>query len=108
MEIRRIKCKVTGGKLVVTKPENIQKLDITKNFIVSECFELGSVMKAFLALAAIAEGVVTLDEEFDCEGKITYVDGDKVILENNKKALEQWRMSTGISDTTGANNGTKR
>ncbi len=58
--------------------KNIQKLDITKNFIVSECFELGSVMKAFLALAAIAEGVVTLDEEFDCEGKITYVDGFKV------------------------------
>jgi len=58
--------------------KNIQKLDITKNFIVTECFELGSVMKAFLALAALAEGVVTLDEEFDCEGKITYVDGFKV------------------------------
>jgi cell division protein FtsI (penicillin-binding protein 3) len=58
--------------------KNIQKLDVTKNFIVSECFELGSVMKAFLALAALAEGVVTLDEEFDCEGKIAYVDGFKV------------------------------
>ncbi|MFA6534822.1 MAG: penicillin-binding protein 2 [Candidatus Babeliales bacterium] len=58
--------------------KNIQKLDITKNFIVSECFELGSVMKAFLALAALAEGVVTLDEIFDCQGKIAYVNGVKV------------------------------
>ena len=30
------------------------------------------------------------------------------VLENNKKTLEQWRESTGISDTTGANNGIKR
>lgn len=58
--------------------KNIQKLDMTKNFVVSECFELGSVMKAFLALAALSEGAVTLDEEFDCEGKVTYVDGFKV------------------------------
>ncbi len=58
--------------------KNIQKLDITKNFIVTECFELGSVMKAFLALAALAEGVVTLDEVFDCQGKIAYVNGVKV------------------------------
>lgn len=58
--------------------KNIQKLDVTKNFIVTECFELGSVMKAFLALAALAEGVVTLDEVFDCQGKIAYINGVKV------------------------------
>lgn len=58
--------------------KSIKDLSITKNFIVTECFELGSVMKAFLALAGINEGVVTPDEIFDCEGKITYIDGVKV------------------------------
>lgn len=58
--------------------KSISDLSITKNFIVTECFELGSVMKAFLALAGIDENVVTPEEEFDCEGKITYVNGVKV------------------------------
>jgi len=64
--------------------KSISDLSITKNFIVTECFELGSVMKAFLALAGIKEGVVTPDEIFDCEGKITYVNGFKV---------ENWKSS---------------
>ncbi len=58
--------------------KSIKNLDVTKNFIVTECFELGSVMKAFLALAALSEGVVSLDEEIDCQGKIAYVNGVKV------------------------------
>jgi cell division protein FtsI (penicillin-binding protein 3) len=58
--------------------KSIKNLDVTKNFIVTECFELGSVMKVFLALAALAEGVTSLDEEFDCQGKIAYVNGVKV------------------------------
>lgn len=58
--------------------KSITDLHVTKNFIVTECFELGSVMKAFLALAGFAENVVTSDEIFDCEGKIAYVNGFKV------------------------------
>lgn len=53
-------------------------LEITKNIPVSDCFELGSVMKVFSALAALAEGVVTLDEEINCEGKIASIDHFKV------------------------------
>lgn len=56
----------------ITDPEQ------TKNIPVTECFELGSVIKVFAALAALEEGVVTPDEELDCEGKSTYIDGFRV------------------------------
>jgi cell division protein FtsI (penicillin-binding protein 3) len=41
-------------------------LDHLKNRVVTETYEFGSVMKVFLALAALAEGVVTLDTPFNC------------------------------------------
>lgn len=56
----------------------IKNLENTKNIVVTECFELGSVMKVFSALAALEEDVVTVDEEIDCEGKSTYIDGFRV------------------------------
>ena len=58
--------------------KNITNLEQTKNVAVTECFELGSVIKIFAALAALDEGVVTLDEEIDCMGKGGYIDGFKV------------------------------
>ncbi len=45
------------------------------NIIVNDCFELGSVMKVFTALAALDEKVVTIDELIDCEGKGTTLKG---------------------------------
>ena len=60
----------------------IENFDITKNKVVTESYELGSVIKIFSALAALQEGVVTPDEEIDCEGKSAYIDGFKV---------ENWR-----------------
>jgi cell division protein FtsI (penicillin-binding protein 3) len=57
---------------------SISNLEITKNTLVTECFELGSVIKAFTALAALEEEVVTPDEQIDCEGKATYIDGFRV------------------------------
>ena len=59
-----------------------QELENTKNKIVTECYELGSVVKAFSALASLQEGVVTLDEEIDCQGKFAYI--DKFRVENWK------------------------
>lgn len=56
----------------------IRDLEKTKNILVTECFELGSVIKVFAALAALEEEVVTIDEEIDCEGKMTYIDGFRV------------------------------
>lgn len=51
----------------------------SKNKIITECFELGSVMKIPAALAAFEEKVVTPDELIDCKNtKSTYIDGRKI------------------------------
>lgn len=42
-------------------------------------FELGSVIKPFIALAALDAGVVTPEEPIDCENrKVTYLDGQRI------------------------------
>lgn len=51
----------------------------TKNRIMTEVYEFGSVMKVFPALAALEEGVVQPEEMIDCENrKETYINGMKV------------------------------
>ncbi len=48
----------------------------THNRSITDCYEFGSALKAFSALAALAEGVVTPDEEIDCEDtKTTLFEG---------------------------------
>ncbi|HZW61666.1 MAG TPA: penicillin-binding protein 2 [Candidatus Babeliales bacterium] len=62
-------------------PNDTKQIDMahTKNRVITEEYELGSVIKAFSALAALEEGVVTIDEPIDCENvKTTYVDGRKI------------------------------
>lgn len=63
-------CDVNAGE--------VSDLSLLKNLAVNECFELGSVMKTFCALAALDEGLVSVDEPIDCEAQIAYVDGVKV------------------------------
>jgi cell division protein FtsI (penicillin-binding protein 3) len=46
-----------------------QDLSLTKNKAVTDVHEPGSLIKVFLALAALEEGVVTTDELIDCEDK---------------------------------------
>ena len=58
--------------------KHITSLENTKNRIVTDCYELGSIAKTFSALAALDEEVVTLEENFDCEGKGGYIDKFKV------------------------------
>jgi cell division protein FtsI (penicillin-binding protein 3) len=64
----------------------LSDLSVTKNKAITECFELGSVMKAFTCLAALDEGVVDLDEIIDCKGKVTWMNGIRV--ENWKSVNE--------------------
>jgi cell division protein FtsI/penicillin-binding protein 2 len=66
--------------------KGITNLEATKNNVITDCFELGSVVKAFCALAAYEERVVAYDELIDCEGKVTFIDGFRV---------ENWK-DTGI------------
>lgn len=61
-------------------PYDTNNLDLekTKNKCVTESYELGSVMKVFVAIAALEENAVTLDEEIDCENtKETQINGMK-------------------------------
>jgi cell division protein FtsI (penicillin-binding protein 3) len=77
---------VTGEILAMAhiptfNPNDTRTLDMdrTKNPIITETYELGSVIKVLATLAALEEGVVTPDELIDCEGvKTTYIDGRKV------------------------------
>ena len=62
-------------------PNNCEHLEIknTKCTPVSECYEFGSVMKTFCALAALEEHVVTPEEEIDCMGlKTVVIDGRRI------------------------------
>lgn len=57
---------------------NTEKLDLnlTKNRVITQGYELGSVMKTFLTLGVLAEGLATPETTIDCENtKSTWVDG---------------------------------
>jgi cell division protein FtsI (penicillin-binding protein 3) len=62
-------------------PNHLAEIDLahTKATAITDTFELGSVLKVFSALAALAEGVVTPDELIDCKNtKTTYIEGRKI------------------------------
>lgn len=56
----------------------LPSLDLIKNTALCDIFELGSVMKAFCALAAFQEKVVGFEEPIDCEGRFAYINGFKI------------------------------
>ncbi|KKP23829.1 MAG: Stage V sporulation protein D [candidate division TM6 bacterium GW2011_GWF2_28_16] len=66
----------------------IENVENTKNKIVTECYEFGSVIKTFAALAALEEGLVTPDEMIDCEGKVAFI---------NNVRVENWKSVDTIS-----------
>jgi len=74
---------VNGDILAMTSypdfnPNDVTNLNMeqTKNKLITESYELGSVMKIHVALALLSEGVVTIDELIDCENsKETVIDG---------------------------------
>jgi cell division protein FtsI (penicillin-binding protein 3) len=62
-------------------PNDTTNLDIaqTKLHPLVDTYEPGSVIKPFVALAALQEGVVSFDEEIDCESeKYAYIQGMKI------------------------------
>lgn len=78
---------VTGEILAMTNypgfnPNTIDQLENiewTKNKVITEVYELGSVLKTCSALAALEEGVVHMDDPIDCENKITtYYEGRRI------------------------------
>lgn len=78
-------------------PNQVSKLDLnlTKNRPISETHELGSVMKPFVALAALEEGVVTPDELIDCGGKTeVMVDGMRITTVLPDGVIPFWQVIT--------------
>lgn len=76
------------------QPEQLD-LALTKNRPVSEAHELGSVMKPFVALAALEEGVVTPDELIDCGGKKeVLIDGMRVSTVLADGVIPFWKVLT--------------
>lgn len=78
-------------------PNQVGKLDLnlTKNRPISETHELGSVMKPFVALAALEEGVVTPDELIDCGGKKeVVVDGMRITTVLPDGIIPFWQVIT--------------
>lgn len=78
-------------------PNQVDKLDLnlTKNRPISETHELGSVMKPFVALAALEEGVVTPDELIDCGGKKeVMVDGMRITTVLPDGVIPFWQVIT--------------
>ncbi len=58
---------------------SIDNLELTKNKVISDSYERGSVFKIFTALAALEEKVVTPEEPIDCKNqKTAYLDGRKI------------------------------
>lgn len=58
--------------------KEVHDLSLLKNRVVTETYELGSVMKTFLALAALEEKIYQPEDIIDCENKtIGYVNGMK-------------------------------
>lgn len=54
----------------------IESLELTKNRVITDAYELGSVIKVFAALAALQEEVVQPDELINCKNtKTTHIDG---------------------------------
>jgi cell division protein FtsI (penicillin-binding protein 3) len=54
-------------------------LSLCKNSVITDAYELGSVIKVCAALAALEENVVTPDELIDCQNTLTtYIDGRKI------------------------------
>lgn len=58
--------------------KEVHDLSLLKNRVVTETYELGSVMKTFLALSALEENIYEPEDIIDCENKkIGYVNGQK-------------------------------
>lgn len=71
-------CDPTSGEILVMAnypdfdPNKTEQLpmELTKNRIITDAYEFGSIIKVFLALAGLEEGVVTEKSLIDCENRL--------------------------------------
>ena len=73
-------------------PHKEENGKVSKHLAITDCYELGSIVKTLSALAALDEGVVKYDEEIDCEGKVAYIDGFRVENWKSLKTSPFWEV----------------
>lgn len=76
-------------------PNDTQEIDFakTKNRVITERYELGSVIKVCAALAALQEQVVNPDEIIDCKSSRTaWIDGRKINTVKAHGVLPFWEV----------------
>jgi cell division protein FtsI/penicillin-binding protein 2 len=77
----------------ISPNQNGDLLIDSKNYPTNNMYEFGSVNKIFTALAALEEGIVTLDTMIDCKGKTTaYIEGRVVNTWKAHGLLPFWEV----------------
>lgn len=93
-------------------PNNTTQLDVeqTRNRVIADAYELGSVFKVFAALAALEEGVVAIDELIDCQNSTTaYIDGRRVnTVESSVRGVVPFMEVISVSNNIGIAHVAKR
>lgn len=76
-------------------PNNTHEIEmaLTKNKVITEAYELGSVIKVCAAIAALEEGIVTPDELIDCKNaKTAYIEGRKINTVKENGIIPFWQV----------------
>lgn len=85
---------VAMGQRPTFDPENLDAIEVWRNFLVEDQYEPGSTMKLFTTAAALDEGVFNENETFT-SGKITVADTD--IYDHDKGAKGDLTMRQALS-----------
>gem|GEM_PF-289936 len=80
---------------------SFENKDLTKNRIISDTYELGSIIKVFAALAALEEGVVTADELINCKNTKTTRESGRTINTTNAHGLIPFADVVALSNNIG-------
>lgn len=93
-------------------PNNTTQLEVeqTRNRVVADAYELGSVFKVFAALAALEQGAVTIDELIDCQNTTTaFIDGRRVnTVESSVRGVVPFMEVISVSNNIGIAHVAKR
>lgn len=93
-------------------PNNTTQLEVeqTRNRVIADAYELGSVFKVFAALAALEQGAVTIDELIDCQNTTTaFIDGRRVnTVESSVRGVVPFMEVISVSNNIGIAHVAKR
>ncbi len=79
----------------------LENRELTRNRIISDTYELGSIIKVFAALAALEENVVTAEELIDCKNTKTTRIAGRTINTTNAHSLIPFADVVAFSNNIG-------